>query len=129
MAEPSTETIAMQFRQALPGLQQRYTEAYNHGDLVAICSFYTDAAYIVPPTKTIVQGHPAIRAYHEDRIRSRQRVVGFTTVAVVAQDAAVIEIADATVEQQTGEQVTRRVIAIWKQQRDGTWKLDADIFP
>jgi ketosteroid isomerase-like protein len=133
----TAETLAgaddEQFRRALPGLQDRYIEAYNRGDVAAVCDFYTETAYVVSPMKEIVHGPPAIRRYYEDRIRAGQRFISLTTVAVVAEGPTAIEIADATVELPDADhgmtRRTRRVIAIWKRQPDGSWKLDADIFP
>ena len=115
------------FRSILPELQERFIDAYNRQDLTAVIDFYAEDSYVVRPNKDVVRGREAIRDYHARRMQSGQRFVSMTTVGLVVDAAAAIEIADAVMEL-SGARHTTRLVAIWKPQADGDWKLEADIF-
>jgi uncharacterized protein (TIGR02246 family) len=115
------------FRSILPELQERFVDAYNRRDLTTVIDFYAEDSYVVRPNKDVVRGREAIRDYHARRMQSGQRFVSMTTVGLVVDAAAAIEIADVVIEL-SGARQTSRLVAVWKRQADGDWKLDADVF-
>jgi uncharacterized protein (TIGR02246 family) len=123
---------ATEFRTALPDLQQSFIEAYNSRDLARVVELYADDAYVVRPNREVVRGRDAIREYHAGRMQSGQRFLSMTTLTVVAEATAAIEVTDAMIEFSGLEsgvvRQTSRLVAIWKRQADGAWKLDADVF-
>jgi uncharacterized protein (TIGR02246 family) len=125
-------TAEKDFGSVLPELQQRFIEAYNCRDLARVVDFYAEDAYVVRPNKEVVRGRDAIHQYHAGRMQSGQRFISMTTLTVVAETMAAIEIADAVIELRNLEsgvaRQTSRLVAIWKLQADGAWKLDADVF-
>ena len=116
-----------EFQSLLPELQQRFIEAYNRGDIATVAEFYAEDGYVVRPNKEMVRGQPAIRDYHAGRMQSGQRFISMTTLALVADVARAVEITDAVIDL-SGLRQASRLVAIWKRQSDGQWKLEADVF-
>jgi len=125
-------TLAEEFRTLLPELKERFIDAYNRRDLSAVTNFYVEDAYLLFPNKNIVRGREAIRDYHSRQMGSGQRFVSMTTQALVTEATSAIEITDGIIEVsgEDGQKARHaaRVVAIWRRQADGGWKLEADIF-
>jgi ketosteroid isomerase-like protein len=122
-----SEGAANDFRATLPELHKQFINAYNSRDLVTVVDFYAEDSYVVRPNKEIVRGRQAIRDYHAGRMQSGQRFISMTTVGLVVDATAAIEIAHAVIEL-SGLRQSSRLVAIWKRHAGEDWRIDADIF-
>ena len=101
-------------------------DAFNRKDVEACTNLYTeDATILVPDTET-VKGHDAIRELHKDWLTAGEKNKRFKILEIgVSGDLAFVmnlflgdvESDDGSVETRTG-----RVVNVYKQQSDGTWK-------
>jgi len=113
-------------RQAIETTIRRYVNASNEGDAAALASLYADDAMILPPDHEPIKGRAAIGAFWEQGTDEGLEVTNL----------------DVEVDGNLGYLVGRyhlpatddepadsgKYVMCLKRQRDGTWKVTADIW-
>lgn len=113
-------------RQAIQAAVGRYVTASNQGDVEALTSLYAEDALLLPPDHAPVEGRKAIEEFWRQGTDQGLRV---TTLRLeVAGDVGYLIgrynlPATAKEEADSG-----KYVMCLKRQRDGSWKLTADIW-
>jgi uncharacterized protein (TIGR02246 family) len=105
-------------RRAIEAAVQRYVEASNQGDADALASLYADDAVLLPPDHEPVRGRAAIGDFWRQGTDEGLEVTTLTVeVGRYHLPATDEEPAD-----------SGKYVMCLKRQRDGAWKLTADIW-
>jgi uncharacterized protein (TIGR02246 family) len=113
-------------RQAIEAAVQRYVDATNHGDADALASMYADDAVLLPPDHEPIRGRAAIGDFWRQGTDEGLEV---TTLTVEVDGNLGYLIGryhlPATDEEPAD---SGKYVMCLKRQRDGAWKLTADIW-
>lgn len=113
-------------REAIEAAVGRYVAASNAGDVEALADLYADDAVLLPPDHEPVRGRQAIGAYWS---RGTDEGLEVTTLAVEVDGALGYLVGryrlPATDEEPAD---SGKYVMCLKRQRDGSWKLTADIW-
>ena len=113
-------------RQAIQAAVGRYVDASNQGDVETLTSLYADDAVLLPPDHAPIEGRKAIEEFWRQGTDQGLRV---TTLRLeVAGDVGYLigrYNLPATAKEQAD---SGKYVMCLKQQRDGAWKLTADIW-
>jgi uncharacterized protein (TIGR02246 family) len=113
-------------RRAIEAAVQRYVEASNQGDADALASLYADDAVLLPPDHEPVRGRAAIGDFWRQGTDEGLEV---TTLTVEVQGDLGYLVGryhlPATDEEPAD---SGKYVMCLKRQRDGAWKLTADIW-
>jgi uncharacterized protein (TIGR02246 family) len=103
------------------------------GDARAAAAVFTDDGEIIPATRGgVVSGRSEIEAYNAGRLDGRRYLdVVITTVSLGVSGELAWEIGTSRVTVQQGENapvtLTGRYLAVWRRERDGRWRIRADL--
>jgi uncharacterized protein (TIGR02246 family) len=113
-------------RRAIEAAVQRYVDASNQGDADALASLYADDAVLLPPDHEPVRGRAAIGEFWRQGTDEGLEV---TTLTVEA-DGDLGYLVGRYHLPATGEEPadSGKYVMCLKRQRDGAWKLTADIW-
>ena len=113
-------------RRAIEAAVQRYVEASNQGDADALASLYADDAVLLPPDHEPVRGRAAIGDFWR---KGTDEGLEVTTLAVEVDGDLGYLVGryhlPATDEEPAD---SGKYVMCLKRQRDGAWKLTADIW-
>ena len=113
-------------RQAIEAAVQRYVEATNHGDADALASMYADDAVLLPPDHEPIRGRAAIGDFWRQGTDEGLEV----TTLTVEVDGNLGYLVGRYNLPATDEEPadSGKYVMCLKRQRDGAWKLTADIW-
>lgn len=119
-------TVQSNARQAIQAAVGRYVDASNQGDVETLTSLYAEDAVLLPPDHAPIEGRKAIEKFWQQGTDQGLRV---TTLRLeVAGDVGYLigrYNLPATAKEQAD---SGKYVMCLKRQRDGTWKLTADIW-
>jgi uncharacterized protein (TIGR02246 family) len=122
-ASPAAEPDA---RRAIEAAVSRYVAASNEGDADALSELYTDDAVLLPPDHAPVQGRRAIGDYWRQGTDTGLQV---QTLRVEVDGAIGYLIGQYTLPATAAEPAdSGKYLMCLRRQRDGSWKLSADIW-
>jgi uncharacterized protein (TIGR02246 family) len=113
-------------RQAIEAAVQRYVDASNQGDAEVLASLYADDAVLLPPDHEPVRGRAAIGDFWSQGTDEGLEV----TTLTVEIDGDLGYLVGRYRLPATGEEPadSGKYVMCLKRQRDGAWKLTADIW-
>lgn len=113
-------------RKAIEAAVQRYVEASNQGDAEALASLYADDAVLLPPDHEPVRGRAAIGEFWRQGTDEGLEVSTLT----VEVDGNLGYLVGRYTLPATDEEPANsgKYVMCLKRQRDGVWKLTADIW-
>lgn len=113
-------------RQAIEAAVRRYVAASNQGDAEALAALYADDAMLLPPDHEPVQGREAIGTYWRQGTDEGLEV----TTLTVEVDGDLGYLVGRYHLSPTDEEPadSGKYVMCLKRQRDGSWKLTADIW-
>jgi uncharacterized protein (TIGR02246 family) len=113
-------------RRAIEAAVQRYVDASNHGDADALASLYADDAVLLPPDHEPVRGRAAIGDFWRQGTDEGLEV----TTLTVEVDGDLGYLVGRYHLPATDEEPadSGKYVMCLKRQRDGAWKLTADIW-
>jgi uncharacterized protein (TIGR02246 family) len=113
-------------RQAIEAAVRRYVAASNQGDAEALAGLYADDAMLLPPDHEPIQGREAIGAFWRQGTDEGLEV---TTLAVEVDGDLGYSVGRYHLPQTDEEPAdSGKFVMCLKRQRDGSWKLTADIW-
>jgi uncharacterized protein (TIGR02246 family) len=119
-------TLQPNAREAIQAAVGRYVDASNQGDVETLTSLYADDAVLLPPDHAPIEGRKAIEEFWRQGTDQGLRV---TTLRLeVAGDVGYLigrYNLPATAKEQAD---SGKYVMCLKRQRDGAWKLTADIW-
>jgi uncharacterized protein (TIGR02246 family) len=119
-------TLQPSAREAIQAAVGRYVDASNQGDVETLTSLYADDAVLLPPDHAPIEGRKAIEEFWRQGTDQGLRV---TTLRLeVAGDVGYLigrYNLPATAKEQAD---SGKYVMCLKRQRDGAWKLTADIW-
>jgi uncharacterized protein (TIGR02246 family) len=113
---------------AIQAANERFMQAFRHGDAAGLASLYSEDAQLLPPGSEVAHGWEAIRAFWQGAMDSGIKAAQLEITEVQDHGDSAIEVSRYTLmgaEEQVLDQ--GKYIVIWKQER-GQWKLHRDIF-
>jgi len=113
-------------RQAIEAAVRRYVAASNQGDADALAALYADDAVLLPPDHEPIQGREAIGAFWRQGTDEGLKV----TTLTVEVDGNLGYLVGRYNLPATDEEPadSGKYVMCLKRQRDGSWKLTADIW-
>jgi ketosteroid isomerase-like protein len=124
MTQPSKTDI----QEVIKTADEKFTEAYNQGDVDAVAECYTERGQVLMPNFDVIAGRQAIRMIWQGAMN----IMGYKgmtleTVEVEEHGDAAYEVGEYTLLGKNGKVVdVGKYIVIWKQEA-GEWKLHRDI--
>lgn len=119
-------TLQPSARQAIQAAVGRYVDASNQGDVDALTSLYADDAVLLPPDHAPIEGRKAIEEFWRQGTDQGLKV---TTLRLEVADDVGYLIGRYNLPATAMEQAdSGKYVMCLKRQRDGTWKLTADIW-
>lgn len=113
-------------RQAIEAAVRRYVTASNQGDADALAALYADDAMLLPPDHEPIQGRAAIGAFWRQGTDEGLQV---TTLAVEVDGDLGYLVGRYNLPATDEEPAdSGKYVMCLKRQRDGSWKLTADIW-
>jgi uncharacterized protein (TIGR02246 family) len=113
-------------RQAVESAMRRYVEASNRGDATTLASLYADDAMLLPPDHEPIQGRDAIRAFWRQGTDEGLEV---TNLAVEVNGNIGYLVGQYHLPASDEEPAdSGKYVMCLKRQRDGSWKVTADIW-
>jgi uncharacterized protein (TIGR02246 family) len=113
-------------REAIESAVRRYVAASNQGDVKALAALYADDAVLLPPDHEPIQGREAIKAFWS---QGTDQGLEVTTLAIEVEGDLGYLVGrynlPATEEEPAD---SGKYVMCLKRQRDGSWKLTADIW-
>jgi uncharacterized protein (TIGR02246 family) len=103
-----------------------YVDAYHHNDPVAMAKLYAPNGLLMPPGRELIRGRGAIQKFWEQGMESGFQMETLEVNAGLGTGYAVGQYfipADAENEAETG-----KYIITFQRQRDGAWRVAADIW-
>ena len=110
-------------------LREIFIDAMKSGDVDRLETLFADDAIYMPPNDTTLYGKPEVRAWHEEYLQYFK----VTAFAFPERDVEITEdwaverstymIAIIPVEGGTRIRDDGRILAIWKRQPGGSWKI------
>ncbi|HYC33722.1 MAG TPA: SgcJ/EcaC family oxidoreductase [Gemmatimonadales bacterium] len=122
-AAPAPDPAA---REAIEAAVSRYVAASNQGDAEALTELYTDDAVLLPPDHAPVRGRAAIAEFWRQGTDSGLAV---TTLRVEVDGSIGYLVGQYNLPETPSEPAdSGKYVMCLRRQRDGTWKLSADIW-
>jgi uncharacterized protein (TIGR02246 family) len=119
-------TLQPSARQAIQAAVGRYVDASNQGDIETLTSLYADDAVLLPPDHAPIEGRKAIEEFWRQGTDHGLRV---TTLRLeVAGDVGYLIGRYNLPATTKAEADSGKYVMCLKRQRDGAWKLTADIW-
>jgi uncharacterized protein (TIGR02246 family) len=113
-------------RRAVEATVTRYVEATNHGDVEALASLYADDAVLLPPDHQPVRGRDAIGEFWRQGTDEGLQV---TTLRLDVDGGLGYLVGQYTLPETDEEPAdSGKTVMCLKRQRDGSWKVTADIW-
>jgi uncharacterized protein (TIGR02246 family) len=113
-------------RQAIEAAVRRYVSASNDGDAEALAALYADDAMLLPPDHEPIQGRDAIGAFWRQGTDEGLEV---TTLTVEVDGDVGYSVGRYHLPPTDEEPAdSGKYVMCLKRQRDGSWKLTADIW-
>jgi uncharacterized protein (TIGR02246 family) len=113
-------------RRAIEAAVRRYVAASNEGDADALTDLYTDDAVLLPPDHAPVHGRRAIGEFWHQGTDSGLAV---TTLRVEVEGSLGYLVGEYNLPETSEEPAdSGKYVMCLRRQRDGTWKLAADIW-
>jgi uncharacterized protein (TIGR02246 family) len=113
-------------RKAVEATVNRYVEATNKGDAEALAQLYEDDAVLLPPDHQPVQGRAAIGEFWRQGTDEGLEV---TTLRLDVQGGIGYLVGQYTLPETDEEPAdSGKTVMCLKRQRDGSWKVTADIW-
>lgn len=130
--EPEEVMDLAQVRQSIEEANIKFGEAFRQGDAVALASFYTDDARLLPPNSEMIQGKEGVETFWAGAFQMGVKDAILTTVDVIGMGDLVCEIGKyvLTIQPEGQEAIEDRgkYLVIWQKAADGEWKLHVDIW-
>lgn len=124
-ATPSGESSTAD-RKAVEATVSRYVEATNKGDAEALAQLYDDNAVLLPPDHQPVEGRAAIGKFWR---QGTDEGLAVTTLRLDVQGGIGYLVAQYTLPETDEEPAdSGKTVMCLKRQRDGSWKVTADIW-
>jgi uncharacterized protein (TIGR02246 family) len=120
-------------RSAIAAANAEFARALVAGDAGAMAAVFTEDGEVIPEGKKgFVSGRAAIEAYQASRLGAlRYLDAVLTTVRLGVSGDVAWEIGTSRVTVQQGESapvtLTGRYLAVWRRDRDGRWRIRADL--
>lgn len=104
-----------------------WTKAYNQSDSVGCTAIYAEDAMMLPPNQPMVRGKQAIKEVNQrilDQVGGTHstRIIDFGVEGDLAYQVGTYAMTDTKTPDQG------KFVNIFRQQRDGSWKLQVAIF-
>jgi uncharacterized protein (TIGR02246 family) len=113
-------------RKAIEAAVQQYVAASNQGDADALASLYADDAMLLPPDHEPIQGREAIGAFWR---QGTDQGLEVTTLSVEVEGSIGYLVGRYNLPATDEEPAdSGKYVMCLKRQRDGSWKLTADIW-
>ena len=113
-------------RRAVEATVNRYVEATNSGDAEALAQLYEDDAVLLPPDHQPVEGRAAIGEFWRQGTDEGLKV---TTLRLDVDGGIGYLVAQYTLPETDEEPAdSGKTVMCLKRQRDGSWKVTADIW-
>jgi uncharacterized protein (TIGR02246 family) len=113
-------------RRAIEAAVQRYVDASNHGDADALASLYADDAMLLPPDHEPVRGRAAIGDFWRQGTDEGLEVTTLTVEVEGDLGYLVGRYHLPATDEEPAD--SGKYVMCLKRQRDGDWKLTADIW-
>ena len=113
-------------RQAIEAAVQRYVEATNQGDAEALASLYADDAVLLPPDHEPIRGRAAIGDFWRQGTDEGLEVSTLTVEVDGGLGYLVGRYHLPATDEEPAD--SGKYVMCLKRQRDGAWKLTADIW-
>jgi uncharacterized protein (TIGR02246 family) len=113
-------------RQAIEAALRRYVAASNQGDAEALAALYTDDAMLLPPDHEAIQGREAIGAFWRQGTDEGLEVTTLTVEVDGDLGYSVGRYHLPPTDEEPAD--SGKYVMCLKRQRDGSWKLTADIW-
>jgi uncharacterized protein (TIGR02246 family) len=113
-------------RRAIEAAVQRYVDASNHGDADALASLYADDAMLLPPDHEPVRGRAAIGDFWRQGTDEGLEVTTLTVEVEGDLGYLVGRYHLPATDEEPAD--SGKYVMCLKRQRDGAWKLTADIW-
>jgi uncharacterized protein (TIGR02246 family) len=124
-APPPSQSITDD-RRAVEATVNRYVEATNSGDAEALAQLYEDDAVLLPPDHQPVEGRAAIGEFWRQGTDEGLEV---TTLRLDVDGGIGYLVAQYTLPETDEEPAdSGKTVMCLKRQRDGSWKVTADIW-
>src|SRR5712692_10351708 len=107
-------------------------DAMLGGNSEKVMSYYEEGAISMPPNMAVIKGKEAIKAFQQQMMKSGVKItaVKFNTVELDAGGKVAYEVGTYEMSMTTpsmGDMKDNgKYIALWRQQRDGSWKVHAE---
>jgi uncharacterized protein (TIGR02246 family) len=107
-------------------------EALMGGDIQKNLAFFDDNATEMPPNMPMIKGKDAIKTFYEQMMKSGMKMtsVEFNVIDVQASGTMAYSIGTYDMSMSVGKtggmKDNGKLVDIWKQQTDGTWKVTAE---
>jgi uncharacterized protein (TIGR02246 family) len=117
-------------RTAIRQADENYVKLTNANDSKGVAALYAEDAMVLPPNKAAVQGRAAIQAWCEGHPPVSNFQLQVLEIEGRADLAYSRETFSLTVSPTGAAPVENRgkILAIWRKQADGSWKILRDIF-
>ena len=119
-------------RDSIDANLKMFMQSLNDGDAAGVARHYTVDAAVLPPDSTRIDGRAGIQGVWQSVIDADVRDITLTTLEVdvfgdVANEVGAI---NATVPSEGGGRVqwVGKYVAVWKRERDDTWRMHRDIW-
>jgi uncharacterized protein (TIGR02246 family) len=113
-------------RQAVESAIRRYVEASNRGDVTTLASLYADDAMLLPPDHEPIQGRDAIRAFWRQGTDEGLEVTNLAVEVNGNLGYLVGQYHLPATDEEPAD--SGKYVMCLKRQRDGSWKVTADIW-
>ncbi len=113
-------------REAIESAVRRYVAASNQGDVKALAALYADDAMLLPPDREPIQGREAIGTFWS---QGTDQGLEVTTLAIEVDGDLGYLVGRYNLPATDEEPAdSGKYVMCLKRQRDGSWKLTADIW-
>jgi len=120
----STTTSSNDANAYIRSAAQRYTSAFNSGDVNGVAAFYTDDAVLTPPNMPATKGMAAIHDAISGFL-AQHPTLSFAPDSITQNGDTATERGHYTMTA-GGQTDHGTYTAVWKRQADGTWKMTSD---
>jgi uncharacterized protein (TIGR02246 family) len=104
-----------------------WSKAYNQSDAAGCTAMYAEDAMMLPPNQTMARGKQAVKEFNQrmlDQVGGNisNRIIEFGVAGDLAYQVGTYAITD------TKKPDEGKFVNIFRQQKDGSWKLQVAIF-
>lgn len=111
---------------------RRFSQSIRARNLAAVEDLYTEDTVLMPPNADMVRGRSGTREYWSAAIKMGLRNATLTTIEVQKTGDEIREIGSYRLrivpEHRRAYEDVGKYLTVWKEQQDGTWKLQKDIW-